>query len=463
MSFYKSARKSQTPKPNSGDRHRSRGSFRGPRFDPEALKAANPLFAELGVRPECLGILKELSITDPMPIQAKAIPSALEGRDLVGIAQTGTGKTLAYGLPLLARLAETRSPFATALVLSPTRELAQQIFDVLQPMASALRLRATCVYGGVNIERQSRSLRTGGGLIIATPGRLLDHVNRGNTDFDHLTTLVLDEADRMLDMGFLPDIRRIMNVLPEERQTLMFSATFPKEIARLTNDMMTDPLRLEVASSSTPVQTVRQCVYTVHHEGKLDLLTKLLDNDAVRSAIIFVRTKRRADRIAQALGRGGFRADAIHGDRSQSQRRHAIESFARGKFKYLVATDVAARGIDVSGISHVINFDIPATSDDYVHRIGRTARAHADGDAITFVSQPDTLALRDIEKALGQSLNQVQWEGSLKLSSPRPERANVVERNSNGRGGRSGPAYGKPSSSARKSYKPRRERRMANV
>ncbi len=390
-----------------------------PRLDLDALRAANPAFAALGVPAECLGLLTGQSITEPMPIQAEAIPPALEGRDLVAIAQTGTGKTLAYGLPLLARLAALRSSRATALVLSPTRELAQQIYDVLEPMARALRLNATCVYGGVNMDRQSRALRNGGGVIIATPGRLLDHIARRNTNFETLTTLVLDEADRMLDMGFLPDIRRIMESLPAQRQTLMFSATFPGEIARLTHDMLNDPLRIEIARSATPAQSVRQCIYTVDHDSKMDLLTKLLGDAAVRSAIVFVRTKRRADRVATALSRIGMTADAIHSDRSQGQRQRAIDAFARGRCQYLIATDVAARGIDVNGISHVINFDIPATSDDYVHRIGRTARAHADGDAITFVSPIDAGTLRDIEKALGSELNRIDWEGSVALPAPR--------------------------------------------
>ncbi|NQU41889.1 DEAD/DEAH box helicase [bacterium] len=466
MSLKTPTRKFHSPKPRRPDSPSDRGRVRdlpsrAPRIDPEALRAANPQFAELGVRPECLGLLKNQSITEPTPIQTSAIPPALAGRDVVAIAQTGTGKTLAFGLPLLARLAETGSARATALILTPTRELAQQIYDVLQPLARLLGVRATCVYGGVSMDRQVRDLRAGGGVIIATPGRLLDHVARGNTAFDRLSTLVLDEADRMLDMGFLPDIRRIMNELPAQRQTLMFSATFPSEIARLTEDMLNDPLRLEAARSATPSDTVRQCVYTVDHESKQDLLTKLLDGDAVRSAIIFVRTKRRADRVAKALERGGYLADAIHGDRSQSQRRRAIDSFARGKFKYLVATDVAARGIDVSGISHVINYDIPACSDDYVHRIGRTARAHADGDAITFVSQPDAVVLRDIEKALGMPLEQIEWEGAVALSASHSDRTGIVARTT--RPGWSNQPFGKPSGNNRRTWKPRGNRRRVDA
>ncbi|MFW6286787.1 MAG: DEAD/DEAH box helicase [Candidatus Sumerlaeota bacterium] len=385
------------------------------------MRRANPAFAALGVRPECLGLLKKQSITEPMPIQAEAIAPATEGRDLVAIAQTGTGKTLAFGLPLLTRLAESDAPKATALILSPTRELAQQIYDVLNPLARALNMNATCVYGGVGIGPQTRDLRAGGGVVIATPGRLMDHINRKNTDFSNLTTLVLDEADRMLDMGFMPDIKRIMAQLPEERQTLMFSATFPDEIARLTRDMLNNPQRIEIERNDDAMKDIRQCAYTVAQDGKLDLLKQLLgDEDAIRSAIIFVRTRRRADRVAKSLGRGGFSAGAIHGDRSQSQRQHAIRAFARGKSQFLVATDVAARGIDVEGISHVINYDMPQCADDYTHRIGRTARAHADGDAITFVSHEDGKVLTQIERTQGQALEQIEWDGAITLPASQP-------------------------------------------
>jgi ATP-dependent RNA helicase RhlE len=411
--------------------------------DPEILRAGNPLFAALGVHPQCLGILKSRSITEPMPIQTAAIPIALEGRDMVAIAQTGTGKTLAFGLPLLSRLVESKK--SIALVLAPTRELAQQIYDVLKPMASAMRLNATCIYGGVGMENQNRDLHRGNGLIVATPGRLLDHMERGHVHFDNLTTIVLDEADRMLDMGFLPDIRWIMGKCPPERQTLMFSATFPTEIARLTKDMLRDPQRIEIGRIAKPAETVRQCVYTVQHESKLNLLAKLLEEIEMRSSLVFVRTKRRADLISKALLDRGMSAEAIHGGRSQGQRQRAIDAFSRGRCKVLVATDVAARGIDVRGITHVVNFDIPANSDDYIHRIGRTARANAEGDAITFVCPDDSWILRSIEEAVGHAIDRKEWEGAVKISTHRAQApapafdySEVEKRNQRSRKQRSG-------------------------
>ncbi|MFW5863881.1 MAG: DEAD/DEAH box helicase [bacterium] len=415
-----------------------------PRFNKEEECLANPHFADLGVRAECLSVLTKQSILVPMPVQQAAIPPALAGQDLVAIAQTGTGKTLAFSLPLLARMADASDSNATALVLSPTRELAQQIYEVMQPLARTLGLKATCIYGGVNMDRQVRDLRQGGGVIIATPGRLLDHIRRGNIDFSRFTSLVLDEADRMLDMGFIPDIRRILEEIPTEHQTLLFSATFPDEISHLSQEFLKDPLRLEIQRDTSVPELVRQHVYTVDHEGKMELLTKLLGEQDVRSAIIFVRTKKRADRVAKALGREGFSAESIHGDRSQHQRRMAITAFARGQHRYLVATDVAARGIDIGGISHVINYDIPECTDDYTHRIGRTARAHASGDAITFVSRDDVRTLRQIEKAQGRELDQVIWEKSIALSESRKS------------GGRPGRCKGRRKSSfGKRNYKAR--------
>ncbi len=419
--YKKPHRKGQSPRKFNKQQGKQGGNFapKRPKTDPIVMQRSNPAFAALGVAPECLGLLKNQSITEPMPIQAEAIPPATEGRDLVAIAQTGTGKTLAFGLPVLARLAEAKNRKATALILSPTRELAQQIYDVLRPLARELNLKATCVYGGVGMMPQIRDLRAGGGVIIATPGRLMDHINRKNTDFSQLTTLVMDEADRMLDMGFMPDIKRIMAELPEERQTLMFSATFPDEIARLTRDMLNDPMRIEIERNDDATKAIKQSAYTVAKDGKMDLLKQLFnEEDVVRSAIVFVRTRRRADRVAKSLTREGFKAGAIHGDRSQAQRQHAINAFSRGKLQYLIATDVAARGIDVDGISHVINFDMPQCADDYTHRIGRTARAHADGDAITFISHEDGKILSQIERTQGQPLEQIEWDGAIALPKP---------------------------------------------
>jgi ATP-dependent RNA helicase RhlE len=374
-------------------------------------------FEELKIDPRCLKILKGQRITEPTPVQAQAIPPALEGKDLVAIAQTGTGKTLAFGLPALMRLSEGKPKRNAMLVLAPTRELAQQVHEVIREFARPLKLRTTCVYGGVGIQPQAQALRQGCAIVVATPGRLLDHMDRKNVRFDALSILVLDEADRMLDMGFMPDIRRIMKDVPRDRQTLLFSATFPREIERFAADMQRDPVRVEVGAIAKPADAVRQGVYTVDPGGKIDLLAKILREQDVRSALVFLRTKHRTDRVAKALHREGFKAQAIHGGRSQRQRQQAIDGFRNGRYKVLVATDVAARGLDVEGITHVVNYDIPNTSDDYIHRIGRTARASATGDAITFVSPDDHLALGSIENALGKRLPQEEWEGAVKVAS----------------------------------------------
>ena len=374
-------------------------------------------FEELNIDPRCLRILNAQHITEPTPVQSQAIPIAIEGRDLVGIAQTGTGKTLAFALPALARLADGKASGTGMLVLTPTRELAQQVHAVLDPLARTMGMRAACVFGGVGFEAQTRALRNGCPIIVATPGRLLDHIGRRNTRFENLSILVMDEADRMLDMGFLPDIKRILAVLPKKRQTLMFSATFPKPIERLTAEMLHEPARIQVGASATPADAVRQGIYTVEHGRKLGLLSKLLREPDVESVLVFLRTKHRTDRTARALQKAGFKVKAIHGGRSQKQRDQAIEGFRKGRYKILVATDVAARGLDVEGISHVVNFDIPNTSDDYIHRIGRTARANASGDAITFVCPDEFMALNEIETALGKNLRREDWEGAVPVVS----------------------------------------------
>jgi len=374
-------------------------------------------FQEYCIDPRCLRVLKDQRITEPTPVQASAIPAALEGRDVIAVAQTGTGKTLAFGLPALTRLAAAKPGRNRMLVLTPTRELAVQVHTVLQSMGRALGLRAVAVYGGVGMAPQTKALRRGVDIVVACPGRLLDHINRGNARFDDLSMLVLDEADRMLDMGFLPDIRRILNVLPKRRQTMMFSATFPQEIERLAADFQRDPVRVEIGRGATPVEAVRQGVYTVHPKGKLGLLTKLLAGRDVASALVFLRTKHRTDRVAEALHKAGFKAQAIHGGRTQGQRQRALDGFRNGRYRILVATDVAARGLDIQGITHVVNYDIPTCSDDYIHRIGRTARASADGDAITFVCPEDHQALGTIERALGRSLPREEWDGAVPVRS----------------------------------------------
>jgi len=369
------------------------------------------------IHPKCLQLLKTQKITEPTAVQEQAIPVALEGGDIIAVAQTGTGKTLAFALPALTRLAEEKPRGNRMLVLAPTRELAQQVHQVIDQFGRSLGIRSTCIYGGAGMEPQTRALRRGSDVVIATPGRLLDHMRQGNVRFDALSILVLDEADRMLDMGFLPDIRRILSTLPKERQTLFFSATFPADISRLTTEFQQDPVRIRIAPQTTAAESVRQSVYTVEAAGKQRLLTLVLDKPGVDSALVFVRTKHGSDRLGRQLLKSGFKAEVIHGGRSQGQRQRALEDFKRGKFKILVATDVAARGIDVQGITHVVNFDIPKNFEDYVHRIGRTGRANASGDAITFVSPQDFKEFGAIERGLGSTIPQEEWDGSVRVLS----------------------------------------------
>lgn len=374
-------------------------------------------FESLSIDPRCLKILKAQRITEPTPVQARTIPVALEGRDLVAVAQTGTGKTLAFALPALSRLAGAPRKRNSMLVLTPTRELAVQVRSVIEMYGAGLGLRTVCIYGGVGLGPQADALRRGCDVIVATPGRLLDHMSRGAISFRDLRILVLDEADRMLDMGFMPDIRRVMAKLPEERQTLMFSATFPREIARLAADMQHNPVRIEVGPTSTPVDSVQQNIYTVTQTGKTPLLSNLLRGPGVRSALVFMRTKHRTDRVARSLQKEGFKVQAIHGNRSQGQRQQALDGFRSGRYNVLVATDVAARGLDIKGVSHVINYDVPNNPEEYIHRIGRTARANEKGDAITFVSPDECVALGNIETALGASLPRIAWDGAVPVVS----------------------------------------------
>ena len=373
------------------------------------------LFKDFAIDPRCLSVLKSQKIIEPTPVQEAAIPIALDGKDLVAIAQTGTGKTLAFSLPTLSNLGQQHKERNAMLVITPTRELALQVEAVIDPIARALKMRAVCLYGGAGMQQQTRALQQGVQIIVATPGRLLDHMARGNVNFHNLKVLVLDEADRMLDMGFLPDIQRIVRKLPKDRQTLMFSATFPNNIERMARDMQRNPERVEIGQIASPVDAVNQAVYTVSHSGKQNLLIDLLNEVQVESALVFTRTKRRTDRVFRALHKAGYKAQAIHGDRTQQQRQKALEGFKAGRYKILVATDVAARGIDVQGITHVINYDIPQNSDDYIHRIGRTARANAKGDAITFVSPEDNMALGAIEQSLGDNIPRKDWKGAVPI------------------------------------------------
>ncbi len=360
----------------------------------------------------CFRVLQRQNILSPTPIQAKCIPIALEGRDLIGTAQTGTGKTLGYVLPTLSRLSQGKGGRNRMLILVPTRELCLQVSQVIHPFARELRLRHTTVYGGVGMNQQIQQLKRGCDIIVATPGRLLDHVSRGNIKFPRLEMLVIDEADRMLDMGFLPDLRRIIALLPKERQTLMFSATFAASLERLASNMLQDPERIQIGAISQPVDQVRQLLYPVRDDEKQQHLLDFLNNEDIENAIVFMRTKVRTDRLSNMLRKKGHRAVAIHGDLQQSQRQRAIEGFRTGKYNLLVATDVAARGLDIDDISHVINYDIPLNADDYVHRIGRTARATKEGDAVTFVTPGEHEPLAGIEKSLGRHMDRKQYDGA---------------------------------------------------
>lgn len=362
--------------------------------------------------PRCLRVLHEMGIETPTPVQEQAIPVALAGHDLIATAQTGTGKTLAFALPALTRLAREKERRNRMLVLVPTRELAIQVETVMKELCKALHLNSALLYGGVGFTKQNADLKRGSDVIVATPGRLLDHMHRGAVKFNELEILVFDEADRMLDMGFLPDIKRILAKLPSDRQTLMFSATFAPELQRLTRNMMRDPQRIEVGAVSKPVDAVRQLLIPVRQEDKSRILIEILEEEEIDTAIIFLRTKIRTERVTKLLRKHGYKATAIHGDLSQQLRQKSLDGFRQGKYNLLVATDVAARGLDIDDISHVINYDIPENPDDYVHRIGRTARAAREGDAITFATPTDHSALAEIEQTIGKNLPRKEYEGA---------------------------------------------------
>jgi ATP-dependent RNA helicase RhlE len=360
-------------------------------------------FAELGLDPGLLKAVHDLGYVDPTPIQEQSIPLALQGRDLLGCAQTGTGKTAAFVLPTLQRIARgtgagqasngsTKHP--AALVVTPTRELAGQIDEVARACAKYTGQRVAAVYGGVGYEPQLKKLRRGVDLLVATPGRLLDLEQRREVDLSHVSILILDEADRMLDMGFWPDVRRILALLPTARQNMLFSATLSKDVMRVAGPTLTDPARIEVAPSATPIEAITQTVYPVAEPQKIDLLVRLLEEEKSNRVLIFTRTKHRADRVCRHLERNRIRGAAIHSNRTQAQRQKALDGFKDGTYRVLVATDIVARGIDVDSISHVINYDLPSQPQDYVHRIGRTARAGASGAAISFLAAEQAGELR---------------------------------------------------------------------
>ena len=367
-------------------------------------------FSSLNLHASLSRAIDDLGFDKPTPIQAEAIPAGLTGRDVLASASTGSGKTAAFLLPILQRL--LAEPGKTrALILTPTRELAQQIADDAYDLAKHTRLEVAAVYGGVAMGPQQRAFRNGVDLIVATPGRLLDHMRSGTAKFRGLQVLVLDEADRMLDMGFLPDIRRILAELPKQRQTLFFSATMPAPIGALANEMLRDPAKIQLAHKAAPASGIAQAVYPVAQDRKAELLASLLEKGEMQDALVFTRTKHRADRLTKYLTERKVSAGRIHGNRSQRQRTEALESFRAGRYRVLVATDIAARGIDVEELGHVVNFDVPAVPEDYVHRVGRTGRAEATGDAFTFVSPQEEGDLRRIEHAIGKRLPRVNVPG----------------------------------------------------
>ncbi len=382
-------------------------------------------FEAFGLRSDLLRGVSDLGFTEPTPIQQEVIPKILAGRDVLAAAKTGSGKTAAFLLPITERLlanagnghregeapgAEPR-PGTRVLVLAPTRELAAQITEHLGDLARHTSIRGAAIFGGVASAPQEEALASGVPVLVATPGRLLEHLGNGVARFDQLEVLVIDEADRMLDMGFLPDVRRVLSHLPERRQSLLFSATLPGAVVELAQELLTDPAMINVFRKAQPAEGVEQSIYPVREDLKRGLLKAMLDRGTIKNVLVFTRTKHRANRLAEWLKKQGVSCERIHGNRSQRQRIEALNGFKAGNYQVLVATDIAARGIDVEELSHVINFDVPNVPEDYIHRVGRTARADATGDALTLVSELDEVHLKAIERALGKTLPRLQFEG----------------------------------------------------
>jgi ATP-dependent RNA helicase RhlE len=365
-------------------------------------------FDRLGLSPELLRAVAQQGYTEPTPVQQQAIPLVLEGRDVLAGAQTGTGKTAAFVLPMLQRLHASRQAggprVVRALILTPTRELALQVEESVRTYGAQNPIRSTTIYGGVGFDPQVRALRGGPEIVVATPGRLLDHLGQRTIDLSRVEILVLDEADRMLDMGFIRDIRKILAVLPQRRQNLLFSATFSDDIRRLAGDLLDHPASVQVTPRNTPTELVTQVVHMVDRERKRELLSHLIRTGRIDQALVFTRTKHGANRLALQLGHDGISATAIHGNKSQPQRVRALADFKAGRFTVLVATEVAARGLDIEALPHVVNFELPMVPEDYVHRIGRTGRAGVDGDAVSLVCVDELKLLNDIERVLGRAV-----------------------------------------------------------
>ncbi|MBL0349024.1 MAG: DEAD/DEAH box helicase [Elusimicrobia bacterium] len=382
-------------------------------------------FLDINLHPDLVRAVEALGWTDPTPIQREAVPLILEGRDVLGAAQTGSGKTGAFALPILDHLLRKPSPGLRLLVLVPTRELASQVEQTFRDVGRFTSFKVATVIGGVGYDQQRRAVSEGAEIMVATPGRLLDHLENRAFRLTTVDHLVMDEADRMLDMGFLPDIRAILHYVPKERQTLLFSATLVPDVERVAAFTLKDPVRVEVARPATLAEGISQVLYPVVQEQKIDLLLTLLKNTEMRSVLAFTRTKDRADRLASSLDKAGYRVEVLHSNRTQRERTDAMENFREGKSQILVATDIAARGIDVKGISHVINYDVPQHPEDYVHRVGRTARAYGVGDAITLMDPVEQVHVSDIERFTGLTfpramLPNFPYKVTPKLEGPKP-------------------------------------------
>ncbi len=429
-------------------------------------------FDHLGLAPELVRVVADQGYTEPTPVQAEAIPLVLAGRDVLAGAQTGTGKTAAFVLPILQLLHASRreqgptqapgnglptyiptsrdrrnaTPIRIrTLVLAPTRELALQVEESVRTYGARRPIRSTTIYGGVGFDPQVRALRSGPEIVVATPGRLLDHIGQGTIDLGHVEILVLDEADRLLDMGFIRDIRRIIGLLPRDRQTLLFSATFSDDVRRLAADILRDPAMVQVARRNTAAELVRQLVLPVDRERKRELLAHLVKSGRIDQALVFARTKHGANRLAEQLERDGINATAIHGNKSQPQRTRALSDFKAGRVAILVATDLAARGIDIDALPHVVNFELPMVAEDYVHRIGRTGRAGIEGDAISLVCVDENKLLRDIEQVLGHRIPTEVIAGFEPDRNVRPEPIRLRTQ-----GGQPGPRQGRGFAPARR-------------
>jgi ATP-dependent RNA helicase RhlE len=409
-------------------------------------------FSQFSLADALRASVQRMGFDQPTPIQVAAIPPALAGRDVLASAETGSGKTAAFLLPIMNQLLPLQRGATRALVLAPTRELAAQIADHFKQLAVGTRLTCAAVYGGVGMANQERAFRKGVDVIIACPGRLLDHMSRPHVDFSSLKHLVLDEADRMLDMGFLPDIKRVLAAIPRDRQTLFFSATLPPAIVELSRDLLRDPARLNIDRKPAPASGISHAAFAVSSDRKASLLLELLKGEISGSALIFTRTKHRANRLAEFLDKNGVECARIHGNRSQSQRTMALDGFKKGSYRVLVATDIAARGIDVEALGSVVNFDVPHQPDDYIHRVGRTARAKLTGDAYTLVSPEEEREFTDIERALGKRVQRKKVDGFDYTASP--AKLGIEGRAS------SGQRHGRSQTPAKSSYGPAQQERV---